>query len=151
MNKNKIWSWSQFDRDAIKYIKKRDGAHCIICGCPCDSVHLAFSAHAQARQDTGCLICPSCESLPNTELLAQKYLISFYNIKDLASFKKELIFHKDASPQATVQPQPTNFCLGCAFFRRDHRVETPTYWCAKYYKNVTRDLPACDAKEEYKK
>lgn len=157
-------TWCEFNKDTRKYIKKRDGNKCIICGnkgaLQIMHIFLPRARGGKGCKENGALGCVRChtiidnpigndEGLKSQEYLAycKSYLIDKESIDYGKEFIESLKYKKQVEPFTVIEkPIPKTLrCKNCKMLIKNKSIKSsiPTYYC-KYKKiGLNKTTKAC--------
>lgn len=149
--------WTDFDKETKKYIKKRDGGRCVICGkvgaTQCMHVFLSRAHGGKGCKENGASGCPACHRINDNPIgkkerelsisnnyKVKRYLIEKENITVNKEFMDSLKYKKEYTP--FIPPTPKNKtekqCKDCIYLTKNKYTNStiPSYYC-KHKKQIT--------------
>ena len=163
-------NWCEFDKEARKYIKKRDNNECIICHSKgaLQIMHIFVSRAKGGKgcKENGALGCINCHRIidnpigimqqkKSSEYLSYcyKYMYEKENVLNTDEFKKSLIFDKkeylrqqDIIIQEKNKCQFINRCKQCKWLVKNkyNNSTIPSYYCKVKRKIQNKNSEVCD-------
>lgn len=145
---SKRTKWTDFDKETKKYIKKRDGGRCVICGkvgaTQCMHVFLSRAKGGKGCKENGASGCPECHRI-NDNPIGQKekelsitnnykvkqYLVDKENIIVNKEFIDSLKYKKGLTPFETNIEKITKRCSSCIWLvkNKNNNSSIPSYYC----------------------
>lgn len=156
--------WCEYDKETRKYIKKRDGNKCYICGAKggLQIMHIFVnrSHGGKGCKENGCLGCIKCHRIIDNPIGEQEnklskqyleycknYLIEKENINYNDDFIENLKYHKKYGilDLKIERKEPINRCKNCKYLikKSGYNTTLPSYYC-KYKKiYINKTTKAC--------
>lgn len=161
--------WTEFDKETRKYIKKRDGDRCVICGrkgaLQIMHIFLNRSHGGKGCKENGCLGCVKCHRILDNPIGEEEnklsfnymykckcYLIEKEHIMVTKNFLYSLKFNKKSYLEETevqikkIQIKKYDRCKDCTMLvkKSSYNNSIPSYYC-KYKKiNLNKTTKACN-------
>ena len=125
--------WTDFDKETKRYIKKRDGGKCVICGkvgaTQCMHVFLSRAHGGKGCKENGASGCPECHRINDNPIgkkerelsitnnyKVKRYLIEKENITLNDEFLDSLKYKKEIIPfEERQKPKIEQRCKNCRY------------------------------------
>ena len=155
--------WTDFDRETKRYIKKRDGGCCVICGksgaTQCMHVFISRAHGGKGCKENGASGCPECHRINDNPIgkkerelsitnnyKVKRYLIEKENITVNQEFLDSLKYKKETIPfEERQKPKIEQRCKDCKYLvkNKNNKSTIPNYYCKKLNKIVGKKNPKC--------
>ena len=159
--------WCEFDKEERKYIKKRDGEKCIVCGAKgalqIMHIFLNRSHGGKGTRENGVLGCIRCHKILDNPIGTQEnlqskiimekcknYLIEKENIKDVSDIIERLKYTKTYIPIETNidkirQVKTKERCKNCRNLIKNKFSKTsiPSYYCKYRHIVISKNTESC--------
>jgi len=163
-------NWTDFDKETKKYIKKRDGGRCVICGkvgaTQCMHVFLSRAKGGKGCKENGASGCPECHRINDNPIgkkeielsisnnyKVKRYLIEKENIVVNDEFIESLKYKKGLVPFTPVIKKETDKkCKDCKYLVKNKfgNSSIPSYYCKIKKQIVGKRNNTCNKFKEVK-
>lgn len=157
--------WADFDRETKKYIKKRDGGRCVICGksgaTQCMHVFLSRAHGGRGCKENGASGCPECHRINDNPIGKKELELSIsnnYKVKRYLIEKEHLTVNKEFLDSLKYKKTYTAFipvapkditekhCKDCKnLIKNKYNSSTiPSYYCPKKMQVMGKRSNICE-------
>ena len=164
---SKRTQWTDFDKETKKYIKKRDGGRCVICGrhgaTQCMHIFLSRAKGGKGCKENGASGCPECHRINDNPIGKKELEMSITNnfkVKQYLIEKEKLTINKEFLDSLKYKKEPTPFkkidlekkdkCKDCIYLVKNkfNKSTIPTYYCKAKHKIVGKRNNVCERFKE---
>ena len=156
--------WTDFDKETKRYIKKRDGGCCVICGkagaTQCMHVFMSRAQGGKGCKENGASGCPNCHRINDNPIGKKERELSItnnYKVKKYLIEKENITVNKEFLDSLKYKKIPIPFeerkkvvdekkCKDCKYLVKDkyNKSTIPNYYCKKLNKIVGKRNIKCN-------